>query len=131
MERGIIRNREWATQIRDFSGMCFGSITPTDLDGMIEYKNKCFIFYESKHKGANMKFGQQLAFERMINDHGKPSILFVSEHDTNGDIDFANTMIIKYYFQGEWHIPKKQITLRKATENFIEKYGKPNNSASR
>lgn len=123
MERGVIRNREWATKIRDFSGLRFGNITPTDLDGMIEYKNKCFIFYESKFNGADMPFGQRLAFERMIDDHNKPAILFVTKHNTEGDIDFANTIVQKYYFRKRWHEIEERTTLREATDKFIEKYG--------
>ena len=47
IERGKIRNRDQAQQIRDFSGMCFrGTITPTDIDGYFEINNELFVFME-------------------------------------------------------------------------------------
>ena len=45
-ERGVITNRARARQIRDFSGLQIGTITPTDLDGLIEFHDECFIFCE-------------------------------------------------------------------------------------
>ena len=35
-ERGVIRNRQFAQQIRDFSGLRFGKITPTATDRLLE-----------------------------------------------------------------------------------------------
>jgi len=40
--RGKIEHRDRARQIRDFSNLRYGNITPTDIDGLIEYQNKCF-----------------------------------------------------------------------------------------
>ena len=35
LDRGKIRNRECAGQLKDFSGLRFGKITPTDIDGFV------------------------------------------------------------------------------------------------
>jgi hypothetical protein len=42
--RGVIQNVGRKQQINDFSELRFGNITPTDMDGCIEYKDKAYIF---------------------------------------------------------------------------------------
>ena len=39
-QRGVILNPARMQQIVSFEGMKYGTITPTDIDGFIEYKNK-------------------------------------------------------------------------------------------
>jgi len=126
MQPGIIRNREFATQLRDFSGLQFGTITPTDIDALIEYKNSCFIFVEAKHQDALLPMGQSLALQRLIDNLKKPSILFVVTHNTDGDIDFASTTVQLYYQNGKWHDRLNGTSLRKAIEMYIKKYGVAN-----
>lgn len=61
---GQIENRARKQQILDFSGLVFGKITPTDIDGMIEYHGKAFVYYEFKYLNADTKYGQRTAFEQ-------------------------------------------------------------------
>ena len=67
-ERGVINNIQRAQQINDFSNLLYGKITPTDIDGMIEYRGKLYIFFEIKYKDKDMPFGQRLALERLVKD---------------------------------------------------------------
>jgi len=48
--RGVIKYRGRARQIIDFRGLTYGNITPTDIDGLIEYKDKCILLIEIKHQ---------------------------------------------------------------------------------
>jgi glycerophosphoryl diester phosphodiesterase len=102
--RGVIRNREYGTQVRDFSGLRFGKITPTDIDGLIEYQNKGYVFIETKYKDAKLPRGQELALERLCDDlqNTKPTLLIIASHETEGDIDVAETIVARYRFKGEW-----------------------------
>lgn len=123
-ERGVIRNRNFAKQLRNFSGLVYDSISPTDIDGCIEYKNKLFVFVESKFNGAKMPFGQRLAFERLndaIERSGKPSLFLVAKHESDDDIDVANSIVTEYRQNYHWHFPKKEITVKEASDIFIEK----------
>lgn len=43
--RGKIQNEEFARRIIDFSGMRYGNITPTDIDGVIEYHDTRVVFF--------------------------------------------------------------------------------------
>ena len=49
----------------DFLKGCFGTtITPTDVDGMVERHGR-FLFFEFKSRGVTLKDGQRIAFERL------------------------------------------------------------------
>jgi len=102
MPRGTIKNRDRAKQINDFSGLKYGTITPTDLDGLIEYHNQAYIILEIKYNNSKMPEGQRIALERLTKDlfkTGKPTICIVAEHtidDPNLDVDVANAKVRKY-----------------------------------
>lgn len=84
-EKGKIDDKDYSRQIKDYSGLRYGNITPTDIDGFIEYHNKKFVFIEYKKMDQNIpQRGQELAFQRLvdlINDSGKDAIYIVAEHD--------------------------------------------------
>ena len=123
MERGVIYNRTRAQQIIDFSGLRFGNITPTDIDGLIEYKDQCFILIEAKHKDIELPDGQKLAFTRLCDSLSKPAILFVAEHETDGDIDASTMVVREYYLEGEWIKSKRDMMLREAIDNYLNWLG--------
>lgn len=104
-EIGMIRNRELISQIKSFEGIRIGSITPTDIDFLIEYHNLGFIIAELKHKNKNLPRGQEWALTRLIDSLNKPSILIVAEHDVPipRDIIFANSMVRSYYIKNKWN----------------------------
>lgn len=126
--KGIILNRERARQIRDFSGMLYGSITPTDIDGLIEYRNKCYVLFEEKYKDAALPRGQELALERMCDDLGKikPALLIVANHEAEPekDIDVAGSLVVKFRYNGSWHFIVGKVTTKDLTTRFIERFGK-------
>lgn len=126
-ERGVIKNREYKQQIADFSGLQFGKITPTDLDAFMDFNNKLFVFVETKFGNSQMQYGQRLAIERLCDAcHAPPhrySVAFITKHQSNGDIDFANTEVTRFRFCGEWFTPQKEgATLREGIEAFKNKY---------
>jgi len=122
-DESTIRSRERMAQIRDFSGLHFGSIIPTDIDGLIEYQNLCFILIETKFGDAQLPFGQELALERLtdaIQASGKPAICIVASHTSSGDIDVGATKVTKYRSRFIWRVPLKPITTRAIIEGFIK-----------
>ena len=82
IKRGAVHTRGRALQERDFTGLRFGNITPTDIDGLIEYHNERYVIIEAKFGNNNMDFGQELALTRLCDDLGKPSILVIAKHNT-------------------------------------------------
>lgn len=121
--RGKIEHRERAAQIRDFSGLRYGNITPTDIDGLIEYKDRLFIFFELKMSGVDLPYGQALAIQRICDSLKKPAIAFVANHNTpiGQDIDTASAVVCQYYWHGKWYESAGTITLKTAIDGFIKK----------
>ena len=100
-------HRDRAKQLINFDGLVDGKKYPTDIDGLIEWKDRGFIFIECKRGGKALPFGQQLALERLasgLTSAGKPSIVVVAEHDTNPseDIELADCQVRKLYWKGGW-----------------------------
>ena len=121
MRRGKINHRERAKQINDFTGLQYGTITPTDIDGLIEYQDKAYVFIELKHADVELPYGQRLALERLTDDlekTGKPSICIVASHqvdDPKKDVKVAETLVKQYYWNGKWKTAKSSLNPRKTT----------------
>ena len=125
----LIENKECAAQLIDFGGMRFGSGFPTDVDGLIEWRNRCYIFYELKYKAAPMKEGQERAFVRLTDDMEriKPTLFVVAEHDVplGQVIDLAACIVVKCRFRFKWWVePVVGTTVRDLTARFLDRYGK-------
>lgn len=126
-ERGKIRNKDFKRQIYDMSGLGTGTITPTDIDGFMDFGNRLFIFFESKHGNSQMPYGQKLALQRLTDAcHSPPdrySVLFLLSHSGDSEeICVADLPIVKYRYKLEWIDPKIQITLKQGIEIFRERY---------
>ena len=106
--RGKIYNRDRSKQTYDFSGLCFGNITPTDIDMLIEYKNRAYVILEIKYGDAKLPAGQDLALTRLTDDlehSGKSTLCIIASHETsncNEDIDTAKTVVRSYRYKGHW-----------------------------
>ena len=129
-DRGEIRNREYATQIRDFRGLRFGKVTPTDIDGAVEFSGKLFVFIEGKYGLGEMPVGQRMCLERICDAiHAPPvryCVVLVANHNVaSGDVDYGAMRVVKYRWAGQWrHEFRKEMTVRLAIENMLGKYAK-------
>jgi len=131
--RGQIFDRSRSRQIIDFSGLRYGKITPTDIDGLIEFRNKYFILIELKLHNAQMPRGQEIAFVRMVlnlKKANKPSVLFIASHDVEDpedDIDASKAIVTKLYHPADGIAPARRWmqfnnkkSLRDAIDLFID-----------
>jgi len=122
--RGQIQFRERSRQVIDFSGLQYGNITPTDIDGLIEYKDKAYAIIEMKYGKAEMPKGQKLAIERMVNDlasKGKLATAFLCEHyvaNTDDDIVASKAIVRSCYYNGYWRDDGKR-TLKSRLDAFV------------
>ena len=67
-----INNPDRMKQLIDFKGLGVdGYIYPTDIDGLLEYKDSEYIIFEVKYGNAEVPFGQKLAIQRMVDDFTK------------------------------------------------------------
>jgi hypothetical protein len=124
--RGKITHRDRARQIKDFSKLRYGKITPTDIDGFIEYKNKAYVIFEIKLSGKDLPRGQRIALERMADDLAKVkqnTICFVAEHnaEVSKDIQAHNAIVSEYRWESKWIKSSKRTTLKQAIDLFLSK----------
>lgn len=123
-ERGQIRNRERAKQLRDFTGLRWGKITPTDIDCYVEFWDRLFVFAEAKGKGLYVPFGQRLALERLcdaVAETGRIAVQLVLDHDTppEQDVDYGRCLVRAVRYQREWKEPDNPITCREAIDKLL------------
>lgn len=134
--RGQIQNKERARQLIDFRGIRYGNITPTDIDGYIEYHNKAFIFYEMKRNGCNMSHGQELSLRNIVDSLfrcGKYAVLFLCDHDVSNphdDIIAADAIVRSIYLGNGDERPGRGKTAKEATDIFIDYVKKKTNGGS-
>ena len=101
---GQIHFPERKKQLLDYSGLKLGNITPTDLDGLIEWHNEKYILIEVKYGNAPMPTGQKIALERMAADlhsKGKNSIVLLAQHnvkDCAETVDFTKCTVREIYY---------------------------------
>lgn len=120
--RGRIQHRNAAKQIVDFSGIRYGKITPTDVDGLIEYHRLgAYAFFEFKYYlAAEMPMGQAIALTEMVDDlerSGKHALLVLCVHRVTNpeqDIDAAAAEVKKFYWRHEWRNPVPSLKTLKA-----------------
>ena len=123
--RGEIQHRERARQLRDFSGLRWHNITPTDIDGFVEFRDRLFVFFEAKLKGKDVPQGQRKALERLcdiVSETGRLSAALILEHETMPveDIDFASCPVCEYRYNGKWNEPIKAITCKAAIDILLD-----------
>ena len=133
-ERGTYEHPDRGKQLLRFDGMQFlGSITPTDIDGLIEVRNQIIIFFEAKLQDKDVPFGQRLALERLVKDAGragKHAIAIIGEHnikDPSEDV-FLKDLFVREVFTTEsmrWRPPKRRLYAKEAADVYIEHYYNP------
>lgn len=125
--RGQTIYKDRATQGRDFSGLRYGQITPTDIDALIEYKNTCYVFIEAKYGNSEMPYGQRVALERLCDDlqRLKPTLLIVASHNQNSnqEIDFANSTVRMYRDNKKiWKVPDPVPSVKQMVDAFLKNF---------
>lgn len=134
MQRGKIYCRTRAKQLRDFTGLQFKNITPTDIDAFVEFGDVLFVFIEAKQNGYSLPHGQKLGLERICdaihgtrneNSRQRIAALIVIEHETDcdEDIDCAEAKVAGIYQDAKWRTPQHQTSCREAIENLLAQIG--------
>jgi hypothetical protein len=131
-QRGNIKHKARAQQINSFSGLLRRrNITPTDIDGLIDYNGKAFIILEGKYGDAEIPKGQRMALEHLANamvDGNKQVTVIVFRHninDVNEDVKVSEQSVTQVYFKRKWFT----ITTKNVLEviDKFEKYCDDNN----
>lgn len=122
--RGQIRNRGYLQQVKSFAGIRFGTITPTDIDVFIEYRDKGFIFGETKYNHSPVPYGQRLALERLCGSLNRQALAIIASHQSDGDIDVGEARVISFMWNNDnrpgWRTPKAPVSVRQLMARFIQ-----------
>lgn len=125
--RGKLHSPHLATQPRDFSGLRYGTITPTDFDAFIDFGGRLFVLIEAKLTGITLPHGQRLAIERVVDGWEKAGIralAVVCEHRNRiGEIDVANCEVVQYRSRGLWREPTWAMSVRQLVDHARLHYG--------
>ncbi|MBQ0014709.1 MAG: hypothetical protein KBS82_05225 [Oscillospiraceae bacterium] len=122
-----INDPERMKQLIDFEGLeVDDSIYPTDLDGLLEYKDSEYIIFEIKYGSADIPYSQRIAIQHMVDDFttaGKQAIALICEHTVkNPDVPVvaARCKVREVYYGDEkiWRAPKNNLTVREAVDYF-------------
>lgn len=103
-----VQHRRRAKQLYSYEGLFVDGSWATDIDGVMEWKDKGYVFFELKRPGVSMPNGQRLALERLVNDLqkvGKRAILLLCENDVadpDEDVKVKDCRVLKMY-DGTWH----------------------------
>ena len=124
-----MHNEVLATQRRDYSGLRFKNITPTDVDGFMEIQGRVFIFFELKHESMlpvdhSVFDGQRVAMERLVDTLPKPALFaYVGHNCRECDMIVADGCVVcEYRSNAHWY-NGRGLTLRQLIEHFLCKHG--------
>ena len=131
MERGVYQSTKRGRQLLLFDGFQYGSITPTDIDGAIDYHGSVWVLFEAKMVGKDVPRGQRVALERLIqgfrraHTHG---IAMIVEHDITdcGRDIYVRECAVREIYTTEtmrWRPPKWPITAKGMADAYIGYYG--------
>lgn len=126
--RGSYNHSDKGRQLLLFDGLSFGgNVTPTDIDGLIEWHDRKLVLLEIKMKNVNVPRGQKLALQRLVDDStrcGKDSIAVIADHsvfDSKQDIQVADCTVREIYYgkEHQWRPPKQMMTVDYLVRSFL------------
>jgi hypothetical protein len=128
----MINNRNGVRQLIDFDGLRWGNMRPTDIDAVMEIRNKLFLFIEAKYRDKGMDTGQKIAIQNICNAIHKPDERYcygiLVEHevaDTSRPIILAECKVREIWspMEGAWANQEKRPNIKKVIDHLLNKYG--------
>lgn len=124
---GTIYFKERNRQIVNFKDLYYDKKGFTDIDAVMEWRDKGYIFVETKYKTQkDFPLGQRIALERLVKDtgRGKHSLAIFCEHNvtnTDKEIKLADCKVRLIYYSKElkWRKPTQEKTVKNIVDEFI------------
>ncbi len=104
MADSLYKSKDLGRNLLLFEGLKFArTISPTDIDMMLESRGEVMVFGEFKHvNSGKLTKGQQILFENLIDNLRIPAIAFLAIHDAEGDVIAADCNIKGVYYNEEF-----------------------------
>lgn len=138
-ERGQFINTRRGRQLLRFDGMNLQredlcSITPTDIDAVIDVRNRVLILFEAKLNGKEVPQGQKKALERIVDDAGcagKNAIAIVCDHNVSNESEdvYLKDSIAREVYETEhheWRQMKRHMTAKELADFYIRTFYRGN-----
>lgn len=121
---GKVLNRERHSQCLDASGLEREGMTPTDVDGVLDYHGRAWLIIEIKYNSEPIPVGQQICFDRMAKAFSKtaPTLFIIADHyieDTKQDVMVDQAAVREWSTGGRWTACEEQITVGELTDRFL------------
>lgn len=122
----MFNRRERARQLIDYEDMTEDRRAPMDIDGVYDCWNRGWIFYEYKHRDAEMPEGQRYTLEKLckqLESAGREAVALLCEHDVDDpheDVEAGEALVRAYYYRGRWRRPRHRITVKDFSDEFKE-----------
>jgi hypothetical protein len=105
-----------------FTGLVYErGISPTDIDGLLDFGGKLFILWELKYLDAELPDGQRIALARIcdtLQRGGAEAWVLVGRHSVPAlePAETGTATLSEYRVDGEWKAAQRQISLRDAID---------------
>lgn len=115
-----------------FDNRCLENVGATDIDALVDVRDRILIVFEVKLDGKEVPKGQRYALQRLVGDakaNGKHAIAMIVDHyvyEYDKDIYLAD-LIVREVFESEgmmWKPMKKRMTARELANWYVERYFK-------
>lgn len=131
----LMKNPKRGKQLIRFDGFGFNnnqlkSVGATDIDAIVDVRDKILIIFEVKLYGKQVPKGQRYVLQRLVEDAkkaNKHSIAIVLDHDIEDpiqDIFLANLIVREVYSSEDlrWKPLKKRMTARELANWYVARY---------
>ena len=127
LDCGAYNHPDWGRQLVLYDGIQYGKITPSDIDGIVEYHNRIWCVYEVKAQGVELLRGQRTMLERFVHcmaDANRHAIAIVCDHgvyDPQQPIYIASCAVRSIYNTENmtWRPPNYPTTLKQMSDAYI------------
>jgi len=123
-KRTGIKSRDGFRQVILYEGLENGNISLSDIDAVMELRDKFLILFEVKRKGISIPKGQRGMLEAIIDawhETGRVGMIVKADHNSDEEFIYLRTcVVVEIYYKGSWR-EFGDITVREFLENFYNK----------
>lgn len=131
--RGGIKHLSRYKQLISYEGLKRRrNITPTDIDGFIDYNGVSFVYMDAKLENKTLDYGQKLAYQHVVDSHstaGHESCAIIFRHNEPPEniIDAHSSIVSEIYYNSKWsdvsYTQKTVLQWVESWEQYCEKKG--------
>lgn len=125
VKRTGIKSRDGIKQVILYEGLENGKISLSDIDAVMELRDKFLILFEVKKEGIDIPKGQRGMLEAIIDawqETGRIGMIVKADHNQEGEfIYLRQCLVVDIYYNGTWRPQTNKITVREFLDNFYKK----------